>query len=175
MEVLRKPPQALCKTVALNCIIKNMKKIFFALVLTLIATHSFGQDSNSNLEINYDLLKTTYLRNGVEVSQKEFKAILIQDKIAYKQFERGRTMMTTGSIIGTPGIILLLVTIQNSSNGNTPYAAQWIGGIGGSLAGTVLYYAGRKSTLEGVSVFNNNQKISLELDTKNGVGLLLKF
>lgn len=149
--------------------------MFLSFVLILLATLSYGKDNNSTLRIDYGLFTTTYLTNEIGVSKKEFKKTIGQDKIAYKQFAKGRTMMTTGSIIGTPGIILLLVTIENQKEGNTPYAWQWIGGISGSLIGTVLYYSGRKKTLEGVQLFNDNQKLSLELNTKNGIGLTLRF
>lgn len=152
-----------------------MNKIFLSIMLILISTFSNGQDSISTIKIDYGLFKTTYLINEIEVNKKEFKKILEVNETSYKQFRQGRTLMTTGNIIATPSIILLLVTIENQNNGNAPYAWQWIGGIGGSLLGTVLYFSGQKKTIEGVNLFNESQKLSLELNTKNCIGLTFRF
>ncbi len=71
--------------------------------------------------------------------------------------------------------MLLLVTIQNNNKGNTPYDWQWVGGISGSIIGTALYYIGENRTLKSVGIFNSKNKLTFEFNSKNSVGLVLKF
>lgn len=148
---------------------KNTVLIIF-LVLPLF---TLGQDKD--ISINYGLFKTTYYQNDLEVGKEKFKSIIQKDENAFKVFKQGRSLITTGNIIGVPSILLLMVTIKNQNEGNTPYSWQWIGGISGSLIGTILYYTGRSRTLEGVKVFNNNGKLSLNFSGHNGIGLKLNF
>ena len=148
-------------------------KSLLVLVFLILPVRSFGQDKN--MSIHYGLLKTSYYQNNIEFGKTEFKRIWGEDEKAYNTFKQGRLLLTIGSFIGVPGILLLVVTIENHRKGNTPYAWQWIGGVSGSLIGTVLYYAGRGKTLESVKIFNSNSKLSFDLSGEKGIGLVISF
>ncbi len=51
-----------------------------------------------------------------------FKNTIKKNELANKQFRQGNTMMTTDGVLGVPGIVLLVLTIENQNKGNTPYA-----------------------------------------------------
>lgn len=149
-----------------------MKNILIV-VLLILPILTFGQ--KNNLSIGYGLIKTSYFNNGIDVGKSNFKNVLRQNTESYRIFKQGKLLMSTGNVIGVPGIIILLVTVQNQSNGNTPYAWQWIGGIGGSLVGTAMYYMGRGKTLQSVKVFNKSTELSFNFGRQNGIELTLNF
>lgn len=149
-----------------------MKNIAF-LALALFPLLSSGQ--HKEVAIKYGLLKTTYYHDSLEVGKKEFKNVIRHNENVFKTFKQGRALMTTGGVIGAPGIILLLVSIENQNKGNPPYAWQWAGGIGGTVVGSVLYYSGYRRTLKAVDIYNSYHKMSIGLSGQSGLGLSLHF
>ena len=151
------------------------KRIFYVIILLLFIVNS-SLAQKEELNINYGIFKTTYTSNSKIITQKEFKSIIKKNEIAFSSYSNGKKKMVIGNIIVIPSVILLFVTIDNSNNGNTPYTWQWIGGIGGSLLGTILYYSGKKNVLNSINIYNLKKQTSLHI-INNGcnLGLALKF
>jgi hypothetical protein len=149
-----------------------MKNIALILLLALPLLSS-AQDSN--ISINYGLMTTNYFCNNAKIGKNKFKSIISKDDKALAIFRQGRALMITGDVILGPSFFLLLITIQNQSRGNTPFPWMWYGGVGGTVAGTVLYYVGTNRTMQAVKVFNSNGKLSLHYNGSNGIGLTYRY
>ncbi|MFK7786934.1 MAG: hypothetical protein AB8B56_17565 [Crocinitomicaceae bacterium] len=134
---------------------------------------AFSQQ-DTTLRIEYSILSNSYYANNNKVKKRDFKQIISRSDDAFSTFKKGRFKMVGGNILSAPSVILLFITVQNWSNGNTPYAWQWAVGIGGTGLGTFLYFNGKKQTLRSVGEYNQSNTLSLGL-TPHGVGLSLNF
>ncbi len=150
------------------------KIIYLIYFLLLVVTSSFAQ--NEKLSIDYGLLKTTYSSNATIISKKEFKRIVKQNEIAFMEYSKGKSKIVIGNIIAIPSFLLLLISAQSYAEGNPPYTWQWIGGVSGSVIGTILYYSGKKNVLNSISIYNSAKQISLHINNKGyNLGISLNF
>ena len=147
-------------------------KALFSVFIILLPMGVYSQ-SDTTLRIEYTLLSNSYYVNNDKVKKREFKQLISKSETAFSSFKMGRFKMVGGNIISAPSVILLFITVQNWSNGNTQYPWQWVAGIGGTGLGTYLYFNGKKQTLNSIEEYNQN-KLSLGI-TRHGVGLTLNF
>ena len=82
-----------------------MKQLFAIMFMSL---PMLGIGQVKNISIDYDLFKTVYEENNIDIGKQNFKKILQENEKAYSVFKQGRLVLTTGNIIVTPSFFVII-------------------------------------------------------------------
>ncbi len=82
-----------------------MKQLFAIMFMSL---PMLGIGQVKNISIDYDLFKTVYKENNIDIGKQNFKKILQENEKAYSVFKQGRLVLTNGNIIVTPSFFVII-------------------------------------------------------------------